>query len=691
MNIKKINFTSKLFILALFSHSLLAGNIAFKADDNRILLSDEIFTKLTEEHYVQKLDDDFNYKYIEHLIDELDNNKQYFTKYEVNRFLSSAKLFNPSKQSFDIKSAYKIINLYFNRLLEFSDYQIMLIEKEAFIYNGIDSLDIYSDDNEWQPSKLALKRLWKKITKNDMLTSELADKADDNSIEKIKKRYTNRIRRINQRKDEDIFSLAMSSLTSQFDPHSTYFSPRSAEDFELNMSLKLEGIGALLTTEDDYATIVSLVPGGPAEKSGRIDPEDKITRIKQEDSEDFVDVVGWRVDEVVDLIRGKSGSSLDIEFIPSDSEDNSNRKIVNLVREEIKLEDRAAKSSIHSISILDQEYKIGIIDLPTFYIDFEAYRKRDPDYKSSSSDVKKILKEFNKESVDAVIVDLRSNSGGSLLEANKLTGLFVSSGATVQVKQNSGKIGSWGDYYAKQAWKKPMAVLVDRGSASASEIFAGAIQDYKRGLVIGHRTFGKGTVQAIDNLSSGQIKITESKFYRVTGESTQNKGVVPDIELPSSWDIESTGESSLHMSLPWDTIPPVRYRTFNIDEDIVAAVKKAHINRLNESPNMTYIQNLRERYDLIKNKKELSLNIDKRKQEKSERKNWMLNVENERRENTGLDVFKEYSDMEDFNKEKDKRDEDIDVENDYLLQETANIIADYIYLNDKFLITKLNQ
>ena len=691
MNIKKINFTSKLFILALFSHSLLAGNIAFKADDNRILLSDEIFTKLTEEHYVQKLDDDFNYKYIEHLIDELDNNKQYFTKYEVNRFLSSAKLFNPSKQSFDIKSAYKIINLYFNRLLEFSDYQIMLIEKEAFIYNGIDSLDIYSDDNEWQPSKLALKRLWKKITKNDMLTSKLADKADDNSIEKIKKRYTNRIRRINQRKDEDIFSLAMSSLTSQFDPHSTYFSPRSAEDFELNMSLKLEGIGALLSTEDDYATIVSLVPGGPAEKSGRIDPEDKITRIKQEDSEDFVDVVGWRVDEVVDLIRGKSGSSLDIEFIPSDSEDNSNRKIVNLVREEIKLEDRAAKSSIHSISILDQEYKIGIIDLPTFYIDFEAYRKRDPDYKSSSSDVKKILKEFSKESVDAVIVDLRSNSGGSLLEANKLTGLFVSSGATVQVKQNSGKIGSWGDYYAKQAWKKPMAVLVDRGSASASEIFAGAIQDYKRGLVIGHRTFGKGTVQAIDNLSSGQIKITESKFYRVTGASTQNKGVVPDIELPSSWDIESTGESSLHMSLPWDTIPPVRYRTFNIDEDIVAAVKKAHINRLNESPNMTYIQNLRERYDLIKNKKELSLNIDKRKQEKSERKNWMLNVENERRENTGLDVFKEYSDMEDFNKEKDKRDEDIDVENDYLLQETANIIADYIYLNDKFLITKLNQ
>ena len=691
MNIKNINFASKLLILALFSQSLLAEKINFIPNDERILLSNEIFEKLTEEHYIQATDEDFNYKYIEHLIGELDDNKRYFTKYEVNRFLNSAKIFNSSKQTFDVSSAYKIINLYFNRLVEYSDYQIYLLEKETFSFGGKDFLDIYSDDNDWQPSKLALKRLWKQITKNDVLTSELADKEDDDSIENIKKRYTNRIRRINQRKDEDIFSLAMNSLTSQFDPHSTYFSPRSAEDFELNMSLKLEGIGALLTTEDDYAEIVSLVPGGPAEKSGQIDPEDKITRIKQEDSEEFIDVIGWRVDEVVDLIRGKSGSSLDIEFIPSNSEDNSNRKVVNLIREEIKLEDRAAKSKIHSVKIMDQEYKIGIIDLPTFYIDFEAYRNRDPNYKSSSNDVKQILKDFNKNSVDAVIIDLRGNSGGSLLEANKLTGLFTSSGATVQVKQNSGKIGSWGDYYAKQAWKKPVAVLVDRGSASASEIFAGAIQDYQRGLVVGHRTFGKGTVQALDTLTSGQIKITESKFYRVTGESTQNKGVTPDIELPSSWDIETSGESSLYLSLPWDTIPPVRYRTFDIDEDILAAVKKSHLNRLNESPNMKYILNLRERYDLVKNKKELSLNIDNRKKEKAERKDWIFDIENTRRENVGLARFETYSDMEDFNKEKDEKDLDIDMDSDYLLQETANIIADYIYLNDKILITKLGQ
>ncbi|MFL2699712.1 MAG: carboxy terminal-processing peptidase [Gammaproteobacteria bacterium] len=680
----------KLFILTIILQPLLADEIAFKPNDKSIILADEVFNKLSKEHYIQEIEGDFNYNYIDYLINELDDDKRYFTKLEVNYFLNTSKSFSSSEHAFDLESAYKIINLYFNRLIELSEFQLELIQKNDFDFNGSDTLDIYSEDNEWKPSKISLKNLWKQITKNDILTSKLADGSDAEAIENIKKRYANRIRRINQRKNQDIFSIAMNSLTSQFDPHSTYFSPRSAEDFELNMSLKLEGIGALLTTEDDYAKIVSLVPGGPAEKSGQIDPEDKITRIKQEDSDEFEDVIGWRVDEVVDLIRGKSGTSLDIEFIPFDSEDNSNRKIVNLIREEIKLEDRAAKSRVHSLRVIDEEYKIGIIDLPTFYIDFNAYKNRDPNYKSSSNDVKNILKEFNNSGVDGVIIDLRGNSGGALIEANKLTGLFVSSGATVQVKENSGRIGSWGDYYARQEWKKPILVLVDRYSASASEIFAGAIQDYKRGLVVGHRTFGKGTVQAIESLTSGQIKITESKFYRVTGESTQNRGVIPDIQLPSSWDIESTGESSLHLSLPWDTIPAVRYRAFKIDSDIVDAVKKSHLNRLDESPNLEYIQNLRTRYDLAKNKKELSLNINNRKLEKEERKDWILSNENNRRENLGLEVFADYSSMEEFDKQKKEEDVDIDLENDYLLEEATNIIADYIYLNQNLIISKLN-
>ena len=308
------------------------------------------------------------------------------------------------------------------------------------------------------------------------------------------------------------------------------------------MSLKLEGIGALLGADDDYTKIVSLVPGGPAEKSGEILPEDKITRIRQINTEnnEYIDVVGWRIDEVVDLIRGESGTQVEIEFISSDSADKS-RKLVTLTREEIKLEDRAAKSKIIET---EDGNKIGIIDLPSFYIDFNAYQNRDSNYRSSSNDVEDILINFNKEDVDAVILDLRNNGGGALIEANKIVGLFVSSGPTVQVKHKTGYIQPYGSSKTKQTWQKPMGVLVNRYSASASEIVAGAIQDYKRGIVLGQRTFGKGTVQSLESISKGQVKITESKYYRVDGSSTQNKGVLPDIELLSTWDIESVGESS---------------------------------------------------------------------------------------------------------------------------------------------------
>jgi carboxyl-terminal processing protease len=300
------------------------------------------------------------------------------------------------------------------------------------------------------------------------------------------------------------------------------------------MSLKLDGIGALLTTEDDYPTIVSVVPGGPAEKSGKINPKDRIVKIKQMHSINMpaVDVVGWRIDEVVQLIRGDKGSQVQLELIPANTEDLSERKIVVITRDEVKLEEQAAKSEIVEISYQGVISRIGIIDLPAFYIDFKAWRESDPNFRSSSNDIAKILQDFNQKNVDGLIIDLRGNSGGSLYEANKLTGLFVAAGATVQVKESSGSIRPWGDRKAKQAWQKPMSVLVDRYSASASEIFAAAIQDYQRGIIVGHQTYGKGTVQKLDDLSDGQIKLTESKFYRITGSGTQNKGVTPDVILP---------------------------------------------------------------------------------------------------------------------------------------------------------------
>jgi carboxyl-terminal processing protease len=468
-------------------------------------------------------------------------------------------------------------------------------------------------------------------------------------------------------------------------------SPKSAEDFEMTMSLNLEGIGALLSTEDDYPIIVSVVPGGPAEKSGKINPDDKIVKVRQIKKVEVgsVDVVGWRIDEVVQLIRGEAGTQLELEIIPAKTEDLSDRKWVVLTREEVKLEEQAAKFLIVDAPQGEDNFKIGIIDLPTFYIDFNAWRDRDPDFRSSSKDVENILNQFKLANVDAVIVDLRGNSGGSLYEANKLTGLFVSSGPTLQVKESNGDIRPWGDARATQVWKKPMAVMVDRYSASASEIFAGAIQDYQRGLIIGHKTFGKGTVQQLDDLTSGQLKLTESKFYRVTGSGMQNRGVEPDIALPSTWDIEESGESSLDSALPWDQISPTRFRKFKLDRNILDRLRVAHEKRVISSPDLQYILNIRKRYDEQQEKKSISINLDTRRAEKLDRQLWLLATENQRRAAQNIETFKTFEGLEEFNKDKEEEFEiDIDLQNDYLLNEGMLILSDYLYLNTDLLLSE---
>lgn len=660
--------------------------ISTNLTEEKINLSKEVFNKLKKEHYIKNfVKDDFNIKYIDALINKLDENKLYFIASEIKKFQNESKEY--SKQYFDIDLAYLIINLYFERLAAFSEYQIKLIEKNSFDFTKQDFIDIYYEDNQWPESEYLLKNIWRNETKNELLVALMSETLSDDPEKVLLKRYKNKIRRIQQQKEEDIFSIAINTLTNQFDPHSAYLSPRSAEDFDMNMSLKLEGIGALLGADDDYTKIVSLVPGGPAEKSGEILPEDKITRIRQINAEDkeYVDVVGWRIDEVVDLIRGKSGTQLEIEFISSDSADNT-RKLVTLTREEIKLEDRAAKSKIIETK---EGNKIGIIDLPSFYIDFNAYQNRDSDYRSSSNDVEDILKDFNAKDVDGIILDLRNNGGGALIEANKIVGLFVSSGPTVQVKHKTGYIQPYGASNAKQAWQKPMAVLVNRYSASASEIVAGAIQDYKRGIVIGQRTFGKGTVQSLDNISKGQIKITESKYYRVDGSSTQNKGVLPDIELLSTWDIKSVGESSYPSALEWDTVRPYRHKKFDFDADKVLKIKNMYSQRLTTSPNLEYLSAVRDRYNINQDKKLLSLNLDTRKSEKEARKDWLLQIENKRREGLGLEKFLNYEDFNENNKKGENINNDIDFKRDYLLIESANIINDYLNLNKKILLSKV--
>ena len=639
-------------------------------------LSYEIFKKLEKEHYLRKIDkDNLNSQYFEAIFDRLDKNKNYFIANEVQKYLIKSK--KNEVNNFDIELAYDLINLYFERLIEYSEFQINLIQNVDFDFTKDEYLDIFYEDNQWLTNFTDLKDLWRLETKNDLLVAKISDSSSSDPKVDLVKRYQNRIRRINQQKEEDIFSLEINILTNQFDPHSSYLSPRSAEDFDMNMSLKLTGIGALLGVEDDYTKIISLVPGGPAEKSGKIKPEDRIAKIKQKNSKEFVDVVGWRIDEVVDLIRGEIGTELEIEFISFESEDDT-RKLVTLKREEIKLEDRAAKSEIVEIN----NNKIGIIDLPSFYIDFDEYQKRNKEYRSSSRDVKNILKDFNNSGVDAVVLDLRNNGGGALIEANRIIGLFVSSGPTVQVKQKRGYIQPYGDTRAIQEWDKPLLVLVNRYSASASEIVAGAIQDYRRGIVVGQRTFGKGTVQSLENLSEGQIKITESKYYRVNGMSTQNKGVIPDIELPSTWDIESVGESSYPTALEWDVIRPYRHNKFKLNKNLIGEVINQFELRLSDEPNLNYLKQVRERYDLNKNKKLITLNIENRQIQKELRKDWLLEIENKRREANGLKAFASYKEMEDFNDDEENFNENlIDLKNDYELLESTKIINDFINLS----------
>ena len=640
-----------------------------KLTNEKISLTDEIVRKISNEHFYQKKNlEELDKQFVSKLLERLDPNKIYFTKIEVSNFEAQ----NSIDERFDLSIGYQIINNYFLKLEMATKYQISLIENTDIDFSIDDHIDVYPDDNEWAEDISQLHERWNAIAKNDLLSLMLSKENVDHE-ENLVKRYKRRLRSISQRNEEDIYSIAINSITNLFDPHSSYLSPKSAEDFDMQMSLKLEGIGALLGTEDDYPQIVKLIKGGPAEKSGQIEQEDLIISVRQIDEEEPVDVIGWRIDEVVQLIRGPSGTKLELELAPKDLL-GGEHKFVILEREEVKLEEQAAQSKIISTPINDKEIKLGIINLPAFYIDFNGWRNRDPDFRSSSKDIEKILAEFNEQNVDALLLDLRGNSGGSLYEANRLTGLFVAAGATVQVKESNGYVRPWGDGRAIQAWEKPLAILVDRYSASASEILAGAIQDYERGIIIGDQTYGKGTVQKLDTLSAGQIKITESKFYRVSGESTQRKGIVPDILLPAFTSRDDFGEEALETALPWDVIKPIRHKKYGIDNNAMEAIRISVNHRKQEDPNLTYISSFRQTLENERDIKFLSLNIEKRKQEKEAREARYLGLENARRKSLELEMFESYEDLLEYRKDLD---EVIDIENDLLLNEASKITTEY--------------
>jgi carboxyl-terminal processing protease len=437
---------------------------------------------------------------------------------------------------------------------------------------------------------------------------KLTDKEPDAIVETLDERYENLDRRITELNNEDVFQFFMNAFASSIEPHTAYLSPRTSENFEITMKLSLEGIGALLGRESEYTTISRVVPGGPAAKDGRLAAGDRITAVGQGQEGKMVDVIGWRVDDVVELIRGPKDTVVRLEVLPEDVSVSGPTTVIDIVRNEVKLEEQAAQSSIIEIPAEDSEeaVKIGVIELPVFYMDFNGRAQNKPDYRSSTRDVRKLIAELEEEGVKGIVIDLRNNGGGSLLEATTLTGLFIDKGPVVQVRNSNGRISTEEDVESGMAWEGPLAVLVNRYSASASEIFAAAIQDYGRGLVIGEPTFGKGTVQSLldlddyapsDSPSMGQLKITMAQFFRVNGGSTQNRGVIPDIRFPSAGDPDEYGERSLNHALPWTSIDPARFEPSGDLSSMVAVADSRYQGRIGDNQEFNWLLSDIEEYN----------------------------------------------------------------------------------------------
>jgi len=660
-------------------------------------LSFIIAKQLQYQHYRQMvLDDKLSSKVFDRFLKSLDPSRTFFLAEDIKIFEKFRYQIDNNFHRGELSNAFETFNLYQKRHAERLVYSLNLLENnfKEFDLSGNDEVSIDREEAPWPKNKKDQDALTKKQLINLIISFKLAGKEDKEIQELLVKRYKNRLNRIKQTNNEDAFRIYMNALAESYDPHTQYFSPRVSENFDIQMSLSLEGIGAMLQAEDGYTKVKRLVPAGPAEKAGQLKAGDRIVGVGQGDKDKIVDVIGWRLDDVVQLIRGKKGTTVRLELIPQKSKDAHKTKIIKIVRNTVKLEEQAAKKEVITISNNGKQQKIGIIDIPAFYIDFKAAQAGNPDYKSTTRDVKKLIDELKQENIDGLIVDLRNNGGGSLQEVNTLVGLFIKSGPTVQIKAGDGRIAQLNDENEAIAYTGPLAVLVNRLSASASEIFAGAIQDYNRGLIIGNQTFGKGTVQALQKLDQGQIKLTHAKFYRVSGDSTQNLGVLPDIIFPALYDKEDIGESSLPEALPWDQVEKADFQWQTSQKTLLPILESQHKIRVITNPDFRYIQETVSRIDKKKSKKILSLNYEKRLKEYNASRQEQLEIENRRRIAKGEKPFKNIKELDDeddvlgLNDEHEEKDEDEKEGSDSytLLMESAHILADYIQLKQNHLV-----
>jgi len=614
-----------------------------------------------QSHYSHAaVDDDLSSAVLDRYIQSLDNNRMYFLASDIDAFERYRYQLDDVVRTQPLDPVFDIFEVYRSRVRERLEFALsQLDEPPDFTLN--EEFEFDRSEGPWARDKAELDELWRRRVKNDALNLTLADKTWEETNEVLVKRYERFLKRMDQVKSDDVFETFMNAFAHTLDPHSSYLSPRNSEEYRIQMSLSYFGIGATLQVDEDnvMVTVINVIPGGPAAIDGRLQPKDRITAVGQGADGVLEDVVGWRLDDVVDLIRGEAGTVVRLQILPDGALPGAPQKILDLTRNQVKLEEQAAKADVIKVPREGREWSIGVIEVPSFYRDYRALSRGDKDYKSTTKDVKRLIGELEDRGIDGLVIDLRDNGGGHLTEATALSGLFIDNGPVVQLKHENGRINRLDDPdpVPRVAYNGPLAVLVNRYSASASEIFAAAIQDYRRGVIVGQRTFGKGTVQNLYALDQyvrspegeglGQLTLTMGKYYRVTGESTQHRGVNPDIELPSPIDATQVGESVRDTALPWDTIRTTRFTPSEPLDTTITSLTASHTLRTEADPDFQYlVEGIRD-IEEMRSRKSVSLNLEVRKEEREEAQEKRLARENKRRAALGLEPVDDVEKLDD--------------------------------------------
>ncbi len=639
-----------------------------------------LVTKLSERaHYARvRIDNDFSESLFSNYIDSLDANRSFFLQSDVDELRRYRYTLDNLLRSGEMDPVFSIFRRYRERAQFSLNHAVAMLAEEPDF--ELDESYVFDrSEMAWPEDQAALEELWRKRVKNDILALKLAGPEKEFSAiaETLEKRYTRLLKRFNELDSDDVFEGFMNTVTHTLDPHSSYMSPRQSEEYRIQMSLSYQGIGASLQLDDELVTVLNIIPGGPAAIDGRLKATDHIVGVAQGDDGEIVDVVGWSLDDVVQLIRGPANTVVRLQIRPGSTIPGESEYTLELVRNKIKLEEQAASSQTLDIGRDGSQYRVGVISVPSFYQDFDARSRGEADYVSTTRDVEKLVRELKADGIDGLVIDLRGNGGGHLSEATALSGLFIKNGPIVQLRYQTGKIEIHEDPIPSQVYDGPLVVLVDRFSASASEIFAAAIQDYNRGLVIGQQTFGKGTVQHLYLLDQylprlqmdglGQLTLTIGKYYRVTGGSTQNRGVIPDIELPSLVDSDIIGENTKPRALPWDQINATRFRPQSRISSMLAELNRGQIERAASDPDFQALLENIEVAEELRNQKAISLNLATRKQEQEARRASRLQRENARRAARGMEQIASLEDVSE------------DEQPDVLLNQAAEILADIVY------------